>query len=425
MVFTPTDGQRGAGFVARVLGTVGGNSARPADLNDRGEVVGTSRTGLWVDHAFVWDQTGMRDLGTMGYEASHAVRINEAGVIAGTVVSEYLTGVLDDNVGSGNIGAIWFNGAGRALESTRVFGGPLSEPPTGYRGLFDQPPRLVRAINVLGEVIWTNYSKFDTYGWLWRNGSLQPLQTASWGPGGAGPSRPMAMNDAGQVVGARSIYGGDGPPFRAILWERGASRDLGALSPWACGRGDCSVAVAMDINEAGQIVGISTDHTGRYHFVLWQDDKIQDLGFADWVYPQPAAHIAINDHGEIAGSAGGKAFFWSQEGRVELPSTGGLVEVVGLNESREVVGNLLMGAQQHAFVWSPDRGMVDLGTGPHGFSAAWVVDINGRGDILGYTAPCTLESPSRCANSVNDYASGSAMQVRAILWRNLQGTVSR
>ena len=80
----------------------------------------------------------------------------------------------------------------------------------------------------------------------------------------------------------------------------------------------------------------------------------------------------------------------------------------------------LIPAPRRAFVWSQARGMIDLGTGPHGFSAAWVVDINTQGDILGYTAPCTLDSQSRCSDFPIDYGFNPAFaggDVRAILWR--------
>jgi len=236
------------------------------------------------------------------------------------------------------------------------------------------------------------------------------------------------MNDRGQVVG--TAHQGEGSPhFHAFIWEDGAGRDLGVLfGPRPCtlpGRGpqpDCSTAAAQDINESGQIVGISTDNAGQYHFVLWIDEKIEDLGLVDWSATggQPGPRIVTNNHGDVAASAGGKAFFRSGGIKTELPSAGGALEVVQLNENGAVVGNILMGAQQHIFVWSQSRGMIDLGTGPDGFSAAWAVDINARGDVLGYTAPCN--GNPRCRDFAVDYW---ATQVRSILWRNLQATASR
>ena len=173
-------------------------------------------------------------------------------------------------------------------------------------------------------------------------------------------------------------------------------------------------------------MGISTDNAGQNHFVLWTDEKIEDLGLTDssTTGAAPMAHIVINNHGDIAGSAGGTAYFWSGGVKTQLPTSGGALEVVQLNENGDVVGNILMGSQQHVFVWSTSRGLLDLGAGPDGFSGAWAVDINARGDILGYTAPCRHDywNPDRCVDFPVDYW---ATQVRAILWRNTQATASR
>jgi probable HAF family extracellular repeat protein len=87
------------------------------------------------------------------------------------------------------------------------------------------------------------------------------------------------------------------------------------------------------------------------------------------------------------------------------------MRIVGLNDNGDVVGTVfLSAAAQHVFVWSQARGMIDLGTGPHGFGAAWVTDINARGDVLGYAAPSI-------GHGVDE--------VRAILWRNTQASATR
>jgi probable HAF family extracellular repeat protein len=187
-------------------------------------------------------------------------------------------------------------------------------------------------------------------------------------------------------------------------------RDLGVLAPWTCGDfPDCSRASATDINESGQIVGTSTDSIGKDHFVLWESHTIRDLGLARTYYAWPT-RVLINDRGQIAATAGGRAFFWSGGVWQPLGSLGGATDVSALNENGEIVGTSITATgEPHVFVWSQVRGMVDLGTGPHGFSAAWVVDINSRGDILGFAAPCDRNEWT----GVCDYPH----QARAILWR--------
>ncbi|HEY6091492.1 MAG TPA: PKD domain-containing protein [Gemmatimonadales bacterium] len=385
LVFNADERTTVAGYEVFDLGTLGGNSAKPWDLNDRGQIVGASSVANGATHAFLWDESGMRDLGTLGHEGSEAVRINEAGTIVGTAWTKYRqswdgpAGRSADYLGR-PVGALWQNGLGTLLDSTQA-----------------GPPLRVLAMNEVGDVAWTHIDRTDgNFGWLWRNGNWQPLFR------GDRASLPYAINDRGDVVGVDS---------HAAIWSDGSERDLGVL---ACklysASGDCSFSAAMDINESGQVVGITNDGwaSGAYHFVLWQGDTVQDLGPAP---PGAGIVIVINERGQIAGSAGDNAYFWSDGNRVTLPSLGGMMRVAGLNDNGEVVGTVFLSNNaQHVFVWSQARGMVDLGTGPHGLGAAWVTDINARGDILGYAAPSV------------GYGNG---EVRAILWRNTQASATR
>jgi probable HAF family extracellular repeat protein len=382
LVFDAGERKTVAGYDVFDLGTLGGNSARPWDLNDQGQVVGASSIANDATHAFLWDASGMHDLGTLGHEGSEAVRINEAGTIVGTAWTKYRQGWdgpaerSPDYLGS-PVGALWENGLGMLLDSTQA-----------------GPPLRANVMNEVGDVAWTHIDRTDGgFGWLWRNGNWQPLRRGDWN------SHPFAMNDRGDVVGTTGGVGGG--ISQAAIWSDGSMRDLGAL---ACNlysaSGDCSYSVAMDINEGRQVVGITNDGFGSRtaHFVLWEGDSVHDLGPADI-----GSSIVINERGQIAGAAGDHAHFWSDGNKLTLPSLGGTMRIVGLNDNGDVVGTVYLGpAAQHVFVWSQARGMIDLGTGPDGLGAAWVTDINARGDILGYAAPSI------------GYGSG---EVRSILWR--------
>ena len=66
------------------LGTLGGDRDFPTDINERGQIVGTSYLTRSYDphHAFLWDGA-MRDLGTLSGASSEALRINDRGQVIG------------------------------------------------------------------------------------------------------------------------------------------------------------------------------------------------------------------------------------------------------------------------------------------------------------------------------------------------------
>ena len=71
--------------VLHELPTLGGDSSRVNDLNDRGVAVGHSSISFEGDlHAFVFENGVMTDLGTLGGRESFAMGINHRGTIVGT-----------------------------------------------------------------------------------------------------------------------------------------------------------------------------------------------------------------------------------------------------------------------------------------------------------------------------------------------------
>ncbi len=81
------------GWVIRDLGVLGGgNFSQAWALNDRGQVVGRSKLALkdddgdQVEHAFLWENGRIRDLGSLAGEdgSSDADAINDRGQIVGS-----------------------------------------------------------------------------------------------------------------------------------------------------------------------------------------------------------------------------------------------------------------------------------------------------------------------------------------------------
>lgn len=384
IVFDAAERKSIAGYDVFDLGTLGGNSAKPLDFNDYGKVVGSSLTASGKTHAFVWDNGVLRDLGTLGHEHSEAERINNAGLIAGTVWQRFSN---DYDDGRNAIAATWLDGIGATLDSTSTVGS------------------YAVAVNESGEIVWTVAGHEDPSAWLWSRGAWHPL----------GLTYGSSINEHGQIVGSSgAVYGGDSPGLirHAFIWENGAKRDLGLLGFTPCGLypdRNCGYASATSINESGQAVGFSTAADGSVHAVLWDHTTIRDLWTIPSVPTYSTSRVVINDQGQVAGSANGEGFFWSGGTTRSIGSLGGATDVVDMNEAGAVVGtSMTANGEQHAFVWTAERGMVDLGTGPHGFTAAWVVGISYHGDIVGYTARCDMYYHPTCMYPQDP---------RAIMWR--------
>jgi probable HAF family extracellular repeat protein len=185
---------------------------------------------------------------------------------------------------------------------------------------------------------------------LWQNGVMAKLPTL----GGANGVANM-INNRGQVAGfAENKTQDQGCPvlqFKPVIWENGGIHELPTYP------GDADGA-ALGINDNGQVVGVSgpcaafNPNLGLYlldsHALLWQDGRVTDLGNLGGDGGFGGNHAcAINNQGHVVGHS-------------------------------DLTGDTTF----HAYLWTRETGMRDLGTLPGDFASV-ALGINDRGEVVG------------------------------------------
>ena len=338
-------------YAVKRLSTLGGVGSVGEAINNKVWISGAANlAGNLNQHAAVWRNGRITDLGTLGGPSSRVVGgvKNTRGVVAGG--SE--TSIQDP--------------LGETVCTTFV---------AGFSG-----------------------QSLICLPFVWRDGLMTPLPTL----GGNNGFAFGGVNNRGQVAGFAENTVPDPactPPqvldFEAVIWGPKAD-EIHELPPLA---GD-SVGIAKQVKKHGQAVGAtalcSAFVTGVVHAVLWQNGAANDLGnlgseFNNWAY-------AINDRGQVVGGAGvtggntWHAFLWQDGAMSDLGLLPGDVmsQANGMNNEGQVVGTSCNDAAFdicHAFLWQ-DGVMTDLNslTSSHfPFVLGIANDINDRGEIAGWS----------------------------------------
>ncbi|HEX7025617.1 MAG TPA: HAF repeat-containing protein [Gammaproteobacteria bacterium] len=323
---------------------------------------------LFAGHAAAAGVYSVTDLGTLGADGTtQAFGINEAGQVVGysTTASLKYHAFLWDNGVMTDLGTLPTGSTSQALDlnnSGQVVGFAFDGSAAGgarnhaslwnngvITDLFPAPAHSVaNAVNDAGQVV--GQHKLNRP-FIWQNGEFVEL-------GGFGGKNTwgyaLDINNAGQVVGSSPVNNGsDGLAQRAFLWEGGVMTDLGALPGLPDSR-------AHAINELGQVVGFSsffdpdtTDET--FESFLWQGGVMIDLGVPGDLN---RAHD-INDAGQIVGWSSKGAYIY-EDGVVTnlntlIPAGSGvnLTEATAINNAGQIVVNGRVGGRFHAFLLTP------------------------------------------------------------------------
>ena len=141
-------------------------------------------------------------------------------------------------------------------------------------------------INDLGQAVGFAYigeGNLVSHALLWRNGTVEYLGTL-----GSTIALAEQINNRTQVIGVSVTSAGD---EHAFFWDNGVMTDLGTL--WG------TRTSARGINDAGQVVGYSTNDSGDHRAFLWQNGIMTDLGTLPGDISSQA--WGINAQGQIVG----------------------------------------------------------------------------------------------------------------------------
>ncbi len=289
------------------LGTLGGQNSFTnwGEINDRGQVVGYSETGVpdpngedvcgFGTHStclpFLWQFFHMNALQTLGGNNGQASAINNRGQMAGFAETttedagcpphriqlpvlwkdgnakpQPLPTVDDDPDGD----ALWINDKGQAVGESANCSGSIIHAVSWERDTASQLPDLGTGAvafgnNDQGQIVGTVGSSNGAtqYGALWQNGVLTTLGLL---PGDfAGEA--SGINSLGQAVG--SNFDSHFNWSHGFIYQNGVMTDLNTLIPASS---NLFVTMANKINERGQIsamaIVLSGPHTGDIHAIL-------------------------------------------------------------------------------------------------------------------------------------------------------------
>ena len=372
-------------------------------------------------------------LGSLGGMSSAAQGLNSREWVAGDA---YLTGDATEHA------VLWRNGKITdlgTLGGLNSFAGPVNE-----EGLVAGSAQTA-IVDPLGEnwgLLFSCSSGGACEGYedlvrafRWQNGMMTPLATL--GSNNASVGFYSGANSRGQIVGFAETSTQDpkcAPPqvfdWEAVVW--GLEGEIHELPPFT---GD-AVGVAFSINDRGQVVGGSgpicatpSSFALSAHAMLWQNGSATELGSFGGVMNNFA--WAINNLGQVvgfsdlSGDTTTHAFLWTEENGIQdLGTLAGDFEsqAYGINDRRQIVGQSCdQSGNCRGFLWQNGL-MTDLNTltAPDSLYVVQASGINAAGEIAGIAFDeSTGETPAFLAIPCDAYredcegtAAGSHASIR-------------
>jgi len=223
---------------------------------------------------------------------------------------------------------------------------------------------VAHCINASGQIAGSSptITGFDR-AFVYQAGALTNLGATS-----SDTSRAWGINDGGSVVGSASAH--------AVLYDGSGTHDLGTLggtrSEADAINGDGIIVGYSDVNPSG-----TSPHAFRY-----VSNSMQDLGTLGGKVSEA---LAIDSAGQITGDSATStgsthAFLYSSGVMTDINGTAGGSHGRGINDSGDVVGDIIPVSFSHAFLYTGGT-IKDLGT--LGGSNSWADDINNKGQIVG------------------------------------------
>jgi len=345
----------------------GGNFSQPFFMNKSGVVSGSSNLADNTQHAVLWVNKLIADLGTLGGPNSIAFDINAANLAVGEAETNSSDPNGEDFCGFGTHlicqPFLWDRGVMTALPTLGGSNGLVNQ-------ISDSGTAVGYAENTTPDPNCPAPQVLEFKPVVWANGKVKQLSTAAGDAEGVA----LSSNEKGQIVGASGTCATFNTntlfnllPVHPLLWEKGKVTDLGNLGGKA---GTAGGNLAWGINNLGQVIG-GSDLAGdtTFHAFLWtKAGGMKDLGTLSGDFASTAS--SINDQGDVVGISldakfNGRAFLWQKDVMTDLntliskKSSLHLISACSINSRGEIAGLAMTSKGEfHAYRAIPMHGEI-------------------------------------------------------------------